>query len=148
MGGLALLSVAVAHDGRSASLTAPSAGAQGALLGAALARGAVRALALVEAHGSGTALGDPVEVAALLATLPPAGGGGGGGGGGVPVALGGAKASVGHAEAAAGHVGLLRAAAQLCAATVEGNARLRVLNPHVAQVRVRVRVRATIRDRV
>ena len=142
LGGLALGCVVVAQDGRSASLTAPSAGAQSALLGTALARGAVRALALVEAHGSGTALGDPVEVAALLATVPQGGGGGSGGGwnggsgggiGGGSIALGGAKASLGHAEAAAGHVGLLRAAAQLCGASVEGNARLRVLNPHVVQ---------------
>ena len=48
------------HDGPSASLTAPNGSSQRRLLGA-VRDGDVRQLAL-EAHGTGTALGDPIEV--------------------------------------------------------------------------------------
>ena len=59
-----LLGSAVNQDGRSSSLTAPNGPAQqavvrAALLGGALAPGAVGDLQL---HGTGTALGDPIEV--------------------------------------------------------------------------------------
>ena len=59
------------QDGRSSSLTAPHGPSQqevmrAALTAAALAPGAVRAL---EMHGTGTALGDPIEVGAVSAVL-------------------------------------------------------------------------------
>ena len=56
-------------DGRSASLTAPNGQAQRGLLVAALAdaRATADALVLTEAHGTGTALGDPTEAGALAA---------------------------------------------------------------------------------
>ena len=51
-------------DGRSASLTAPNGQAQQGLLRAALADAATSAesVTTAEAHGTGTALGDPIEV--------------------------------------------------------------------------------------
>eukprot|EP00964_Phaeocystis_antarctica_P035887 scaffold20520_cov70-Phaeocystis_antarctica.AAC.1 len=50
-------------DGRSASLTAPNGQAQQALLRTVLAEGGIDAVRLtrLEAHGTGTALGDPIE---------------------------------------------------------------------------------------
>lgn len=52
-------------------------------------------------HGTGTALGDPIEVnAGLTALLPESGGRS------RPLSLAAHKASVGHAEPAAGLVGL------------------------------------------
>ena len=62
---------AVRQDGRSASLTAPNGQAQRGLLVAALADAGVAAAALTlnEAHGTGTALGDPTEASSLAATL-------------------------------------------------------------------------------
>merc|ERR1712185_280131 len=61
---------AVRQDGRSASLTAPNGLAQQGVLAAARTDAAVTAdtLVLHEAHGTGTALGDPVEVGSLVAT--------------------------------------------------------------------------------
>eukprot|EP00964_Phaeocystis_antarctica_P003148 scaffold1674_cov66-Phaeocystis_antarctica.AAC.1 len=62
---------AVRQDGRSASLTAPNGTAQRALLQAALAEAGVAAssVARLEAHGTGTALGDPIEAGSLQAAL-------------------------------------------------------------------------------
>ena len=55
--------MASGRDGRSASLTAPSGQAQAGLIVAALgdAGTSAAAVALIEAHGTGTALGDPIE---------------------------------------------------------------------------------------
>ena len=78
----------------------------------------------IEAHGTGTALGDPTEAGALaavhgLAENPRS------------VVVGAAKASVGHTEASSGQVGLLRLSEM--ADVVTGNAQLRSLNPLVGE---------------
>ncbi|MEU8582693.1 type I polyketide synthase [Streptomyces abikoensis] len=57
---------------------------------------------LIEGHGTGTAVGDEVELAVLGAAL--------GSEGGPPVALGSVKANIGHTKAAAGAAGLIKAA--------------------------------------
>ncbi|MFM2162411.1 MAG: hypothetical protein RLZZ383_1923, partial [Pseudomonadota bacterium] len=64
-----LLASGVGHDGAAAGLTVPSGEAQRALLAEVLASSGVAAadVALVETHGTGTRLGDPIEVAALQA---------------------------------------------------------------------------------
>ena len=96
---------AVRQDGRSASLTAPNGTAQRALLQAALAEAGVAAslVARLEAHGTGTALGDPIEAGSLHAALLQARGEAQ-----APLALGSVKANyAGHAEPAAAMAGLL-----------------------------------------
>ncbi|KAH8061320.1 hypothetical protein JL720_13429 [Aureococcus anophagefferens] len=60
-------------DGRTASITAPSAVAQRELLALALAQAPRLTLTNVEAHGTGTALGDPLAGAAKKALSVPAG---------------------------------------------------------------------------
>merc|ERR1712138_27973 len=80
---------AVRQDGRSASLTAPNGSAQRTLLLVALGRAALTPadVGSTEAHGTGTALGDPTESGALALVH-------GGGGRVTPLAVGAAKASV------------------------------------------------------
>jgi hypothetical protein len=130
-GAAALSGVAVRQDGRSASLTAPNGSAQQTLLRAALSVAGVPAAALgaMEAHGTGTALGDPTEAGSLVAVL--------GGGGEAPrapaVVVSAAKASIGHSEAPSGQAGLLRAVEGLRRRGGGSNAALRVLNPLVAE---------------
>ena len=111
----------VRQDGESASLTAPSALAQSSLLLLAWG-GAVPDCH--EAHGTGTALGDPIEVSALANAWR-----------GWPQGLlGSAKATVGHAEPAAGSVGLTKMLLMLRIHTSMPNAQLRTMNPHVRSV--------------
>ena len=124
--GVVLLGLAVRQDGRSASLTAPNGSAQRTLLGAALASAGVAAagVARLEAHGTGTALGDPTEAGSLAATLC-----GRASGRASPLAVAAAKASIGHSEAASGQAGLQRLATALGRLAAGGNAQLRQLQP-------------------
>ena len=119
---------AVRQDGRSASLTAPSGQAQQALLLAALADAAVTAdaVALSEAHGTGTALGDPIEAGSLAGAVLSARGLGS-----AALGVGGVKANIGHAEPAAGLTGLLAVTRALGSGMAAPNAQLRALNEHV-----------------
>ena len=66
---------AVNQDGRSSSLTAPNGPSQQALVTAALSDGGLDAaqVAYVAVHGTGTPLGDPIEVGALAGALGPRG---------------------------------------------------------------------------
>ena len=130
-GGMSVAGVAVRQDGRSASLTAPNGSAQRALLGAALASAGVTAAGMsrLEAHGTGTALGDPTEAGSLAAALC-----GFGSGRSSPLAVGAAKASVGHSEAPSGQVGLQRLSSALARLVAGGNAQLRRLSPHVGEL--------------
>ena len=125
---------AVRSDGRSASLTAPNGQAQQGLLRAALADASTFAdsVAMAEAHGTGTALGDPIEAGSLAGAVlsgRPASCS--------PVGVGGVKANIGHAEPAAGLTGLVRLATGLVRCSAPPNAQLRVLNPHLRSVMMR-----------
>lgn len=93
------------HDGRSAGLTAPNPEAQQAVLAQALraAKLEPRDLSYVEAHATGTPLGDPIEVAALASVL------GTGRDPDTPLPIGSIKANFGHLDSAAGILGLLKA---------------------------------------
>ena len=122
-------SVAVAQDGKSASLTAPNGQAQQQLLHAALRfAGSTRAeLRSIEAHGTGTPLGDPIEAGSLKGALV-------GRDGGQPLVLGGVKGNSGHTESAAGLSGLQAVLLAHRHAFAAPNTQLRVLNPHVSSL--------------
>jgi acyl transferase domain-containing protein len=94
---------AVNQDGKSSALTAPNGPAQQVVLRQALlsAGTAASSLQMVQMHGTGTPLGDPIEVGALAAVATR---------GGSPVTLTAGKTGIGHTEPAAGVVGMLHAA--------------------------------------
>jgi hypothetical protein len=125
-----VLAAAVNQDGRSSSLTAPNGPAQQALIRSALhaAHLAAPKVGLLQMHGTGTALGDPIEVnaalTALMAKRTRADG---------PLALSAAKAAMGHAEPAAGAVGLASAILSLESGAAPMMMHLRSVNPYVAQ---------------
>ena len=95
---------AVNHDGRTTVLTAPNGLAHEAVIRQALKNGAVEAadVSYVETHGTGTALGDPIELQALESVYGAKTEDGG------ECLLGAVKTNLGHLEAAAGLAGLIR----------------------------------------
>ncbi|WP_433928151.1 type I polyketide synthase [Sorangium cellulosum] len=118
---------AVNQDGRSSGLTAPNLLAQQAMLRQALqsARVAPADVGYVETHGTGTSLGDPIEVEALAGVL------------GQPrddgsvCALGAVKSNIGHLEAAAGVAGLIKAVLAMQHGVIPANQHYRTLNPRI-----------------
>ena len=118
---------AVNQDGRSSSLTAPNGPSQQDVVRAALRVAALpaAAVAVLQMHGTGTPLGDPIEVGAAAAVLVD------GVARQLPLALMAAKSWIGHAEPAAGVVGLAHAQAVLSQATALPILHLGPLNPYV-----------------
>ncbi len=95
---------AINQDGPSSGLTAPSGPAQEALMRETLARGGLRPTDVhyIEAHGTGTSLGDPIEVQALGAVY------GEGRSADCPILIGSVKTNFGHLESAAGVAGFIK----------------------------------------
>ena len=126
---LALTGVAVRQDGRSSSLTAPNGPAQQHLFIAAIRDAGFQPaqVALCEAHGTGTKLGDPIEARSLrVAVLDEQSGVST-----APLVTGALKASTAHTEGASGLPGLLKMATMLASKQIVPNAQLRTLNAHV-----------------
>ncbi|WP_369236301.1 type I polyketide synthase [Streptomyces sp. R21] len=98
---------AVNQDGRSNGITAPNRWAQQEVLASAYRRAGVEPsdVTFTEGHGTGTALGDMMEVRAL--------GHHHAGRSGKPLALGSVKGNLGHTEGAAGIAGLIKVALSL-----------------------------------
>jgi 3-oxoacyl-(acyl-carrier-protein) synthase/acyl carrier protein len=119
---------AVNQDGRSSSLTAPNGPSQQEVLSLAqLNAGLCPAeISAVEMHGTGTALGDPIEAGAIAAIF---------GSSSLKrtnnLEFSAAKSHMGHAEPAAGGVGLQRSLASIgCLATL-GTFHLNEVNQYV-----------------
>lgn len=122
-----ILGSASNQDGRSHGLTAPNGPAQEQVIHAAIANGGIQPddVTLIEAHGTGTSLGDPIEARALANVFGqrPAGS--------MPVAIGSVKSNIGHAESAAGVAGLIKLI--LCAryGEIPASLHFETLNPHI-----------------
>ena len=116
------------QDGKSASLTAPNGQAQQALLRAAHASASVQAheIDFAEAHGTGTSLGDPIEIGSLHSAVLRMRKGAA-----KPTAVASWKANAGHMEPAAGMAGMVNLALVLDSSTSVPNAQLRRMNSHV-----------------
>ncbi len=127
---------AVNNDGRSSGLlVTPSRSAQQELLRAAWKSAGIepKDISYIEMHGTGTSVGDPVEVSAVGTALAEAG---------VtePCALGSLKTNIGHTESAAGVAGLVKAALTLKYRTIPPSLHFHVPNPKVAWDKLPVRV--------
>ncbi|MEV0170178.1 type I polyketide synthase [Streptomyces sp. NPDC050803] len=116
---------AVNQDGLSNALTSPSVEAQRAVLAEAVGRAGVRAgdVGMVETHGTGTPIGDPIEVTAIGEVYGRSGQG--------RCALGAAKTNMGHCEEAAGVLGLIKTVLCLQHGRIPPNVHFRRLNPEI-----------------
>ena len=119
----------VNNDGASkASFQHPSEAAQAALLVKAWkeARVGPQQLSMIECHGTGTRIGDPIEVAALAEAFRRCGSAGGS----VKCSvIGSVKSNVGHTGAAAGVLGLLKACLALQHSLIPASLHCRRINP-------------------
>jgi acyl transferase domain-containing protein/acyl carrier protein len=118
---------AVNNDGgNKVAFTAPSVEGQAAVIGEALTVADVdpATIRYVEGHGSGTEMGDPIEIAALTEAF-------GEGGRARSVAVGSVKSNIGHADAAAGVAGFIKTVLALEARTVPPTANFRAPNPQI-----------------
>jgi acyl transferase domain-containing protein/acyl carrier protein len=118
---------AVNHDGPSSGLTVPSGLAQQALLRRALKAAGVAPsdVGYIEAHGTGTSLGDPIEAEALGAVL------GAGRAADQKLLIGSVKTNIGHLEAAAGVAGLIKLVLALQHGELPGQLHFDAPSPHI-----------------
>jgi acyl transferase domain-containing protein len=131
--------VATNSDGRSNGITAPNRFAQEAVLRAAYrdARVSPGEIQYVEAHGSGTLLGDPIEAAALGTVLADDNRK-------TRCAIGSVKTNLGHAEAAAGVAGLIKTILAMQHGIIPASLHFRSPNPHIDFERLPLSVQATL----
>ncbi len=125
---------AVNHGGRATALSAPNPAAQVQVIQAAIRAAGVDSgrIGYIEAHGTGTALGDPIEIEALKEVFTHLQGERGqtrvepG-----SVALSSVKPNVGHLESAAGIAGLLKAILCVKHGQLPATLHLERLNPNI-----------------
>lgn len=127
-------STSVNHGGRANSVTTPNTSAQADVLIDAYSKAGIDPATVnyIEAHGTGTKLGDPVEINALKKSFdtlyrqwnkPPATA--------HSCGIGSVKTNAGHLEAAAGMAGILKTVLSLKHQTLPGNIHFRTLNPYI-----------------
>jgi acyl transferase domain-containing protein/NAD(P)-dependent dehydrogenase (short-subunit alcohol dehydrogenase family)/acyl carrier protein/SAM-dependent methyltransferase len=118
----------VNQDGRTNGITAPSAESQAALEASVYERFHVdpNDIGMIECHGTGTPLGDPIEIAALSTAFRQF----------TPAtnycAIGSAKSNLGHTSAAAGVVGLIKLVLSLQKREIPPSLHFRSGNHHIA----------------
>ena len=117
-----LCGTAVNQDGRTSSLTAPNGPSQTRVIKSALANASTRPLEVraLEMHGTGTPLGDPIEVGGAMSVLGQA----------ETLRLHAIKTNMGHAECAAGMAGLISASRAVEMQRHTGIMHMRLLNVH------------------
>lgn len=125
---------AVNADGRKTGLTVPSPKRQAELLRQVYEQAGIApgTLDYLEAHGTGTAVGDPVEVRAIgeaLGTRRPAN---------EPLPIGSVKGNLGHLEAASGVAGLVKAIHCIQHRQIPASIGVETANPNIDFARLNV----------
>ncbi|MFJ9773643.1 SDR family NAD(P)-dependent oxidoreductase [Kitasatospora sp. NPDC101157] len=118
---------ALNHGGRTTGYSVPTPVAQGDVIAQAVRAAGVdpRALSYLEAHGTGTSLGDPIEVSGLTKAFRDLGA--------EPrhLAVGSVKSNIGHTESAAGIAGITKVLLQMRHGELVPSLHSRTLNPHI-----------------
>ena len=140
---------AVNQDGPSSGLTAPNGPSQEVVIREALSNAGVAPVdvSYIEAHGTGTSLGDPIEMQALGEVF------GTDRASDSPLWVGSLKTNIGHLEAAAGVAGLIKVVLALQHQEIPRHLNFQNPSPHIQWDRLAVKVPvehtpwAPVRDR-
>src|SRR5277367_1610874 len=121
-----LRGTAANQDGHTVNIVTPSRAAQVEAYRAALAVAGVdaRTVGMVEAHGPGTPVGDPIEYASLAEVYGLDG----------PCALGSVKTNFGHTQSAAGALGLMKTVLALQHGVVPQNLHFNAMPDAIAEI--------------
>jgi acyl transferase domain-containing protein len=121
------------HNGRSSGLTVPSGPAQQEVIRTALRNAGVdpSEIGYLEAHGTGTAVGDPIEAGALGAVFA---------GRPSPLLVGSVKTNCGHLEWAAGVCGLIKVILSMDRGVIPMNLHFRRPNPLIPWDKLPIRI--------
>ena len=129
---------AINQDGATPGLTVPSGAAQERVIGDALARAGIspHEVDYLEAHGTGTEVGDPIELEAAAAAY------GKGRAADHPLLIGSVKTNIGHLESAAGVAGVIKTALALKQGVIPKHLHFREPTPAVDWERMSLQVTA------
>ncbi len=133
----AIINAAVINqDGRTNAMTVPGLESQSLMLEEAYEQAGIspHRVSYMEAHGTGTPVGDPIEVQALgnvLCRDRPEGN---------YCVIGSVKTNIGHLESGSGVAGLIKAALVLHNRTIPPNLNFETPNPHIPFEELRLRV--------
>lgn len=120
---------AINHGGHTNGYTVPNSRSQADVVGEALAKSGIdpSSITYIEAHGTGTSLGDPIEVSGLQAAFARAGRAAGG----AHCALGSVKSNIGHCESAAGIASITKVLLQFQHGKIAPSLHAKELNPNI-----------------
>ena len=127
---------AIGHNGAGSGLTVPNPKAQEDVIRKAIHQAGLEpnAVDYLEAHGTGTSLGDPIEVNAASAAYCEHRDAS------HPLLIGSVKTNIGHLEAAAGMAGLIKVLLSLQNGSIPGQMNFETPNPHIAWDKTPVKV--------
>ncbi|MGP3781698.1 phosphopantetheine-binding protein [Bacillus sp. 4A_MP3] len=130
------------HDGKTNGYSVPNPNAQAAVIKQALKDAGTdpRAVSYIEAHGTGTSLGDPIEITGLTKVFSEQ----------TQdkqfCAIGSAKSNIGHCESAAGIAGLTKVLLQMKHKQLAPSLHSRTLNPNIDFLATPFKVQQTLEE--
>ncbi|MBF0100073.1 MAG: SDR family NAD(P)-dependent oxidoreductase [Desulfobacterales bacterium] len=132
---------AVNQDGPSGGLTVPNGPSQEQVIRQALTCGGIESnwISYIEAHGTGTSLGDPIEVNSLgnvFCQEPRKS----------PLWIGSVKTNFGHLEAAAGIAGIIKVILSLQHKQIPPHLHFKTPNPHIAWDQFTIKIPTALTD--